>query len=181
MKDALFEATFVVLGVVLALAANEWREHALDKRAAARAHESIIEEIKLNQTAVQEAFDYHTGNLGEMTRRRQEGEEITIDVFSRGFLRSAQLSSVAWESASQTGALANMDYDTVLDLGRVYASQERYQAQSESTGAIIYRGIYEDGTLGILENAGGLANLISASAYNEEGLLKHYEAALVED
>jgi hypothetical protein len=60
-RPILLEAAFVVLGVVLALGANEWRKSYVDRRNAEAALASIREELQANRTVVGESFDYHGG------------------------------------------------------------------------------------------------------------------------
>lgn len=126
----LLQAFFVVLGVVLALGANEWREQASHARHADRALESIQEELKANREAVSASLDYHL-HLTDTLRYfipRADGtppaQQADYRLFSRGYIGPATVLSTAWDVANTTNAVSYMDYDDVLLLSRTYASQE---------------------------------------------------------
>ncbi len=58
-RTLMLEVFFIVLGVVLALAANDWREHRSNLRHASTALESIRDELDANRQAVDNALAYH--------------------------------------------------------------------------------------------------------------------------
>lgn len=175
---ALFEAFFVVLAVALALAANEWRQGVADRRQASSALASIVEELQSNRTAVAEALTYHSGRLELLQELQREPRAPDPRAFPRGFVAPAQLFATAWASATATGALAHMDYDTVLELSRIYARQERYEQQARSVAEIIYGELFRHGVGGVVENLANLGTLISTFAYREQQLLEYYDQTL---
>src|SRR5687768_9708734 len=61
---AMFEAAFVVLGVILALAANEWRETRVHRAEAASARTAIANELRENRRLLDSSRAYHR----ELTR-----------------------------------------------------------------------------------------------------------------
>jgi type II secretory pathway pseudopilin PulG len=63
VKSAIFQAALVVFGVVLAFAANEWREAAADRRRAGEALTSIREELAANRDAAAASAAYHAEKL----------------------------------------------------------------------------------------------------------------------
>ena len=175
VRAALMEASFVVLGVVLALAANEWREARVDRREAAAALASITEELASNRSAVASSLEYHDALLAMLQRSRTDGTALDADRFTRGFVSPAQLHRTGWESASETGVLGHMEYATVLHLARAYAQQARYEEQARSVGEIIYGEYYRGGAEALLANPHGLASLIGTFAYRERQLLESYD------
>lgn len=60
LRVILLETFFLVLGVLLALGANNWREQHNNEQRAETARLSILEELKSNQEAVTAAIDYHS-------------------------------------------------------------------------------------------------------------------------
>lgn len=174
VRGALTEAFFVVLGVVLALAANQWREERAAQRQADSALASILEEMQTNQAVVADSLDYHS-QLLEMIRTT---EQPTPRDFTRGFIAPAAIFRTAWQAASQTGALENMEYATVLELSRVYASQERYEHQARVAGEIIYRELFTRGIGAVVDKPANLAALIATFSYREQELLGLYEGCL---
>ena len=71
----------------------------------------------------------------------------------------AQVSSTAWRTASQTGVLPKTDYEVVIELSSVYATQDRYEHQSESVGQIIYAAMFEGGTEAVAQSIWGSVRL----------------------
>ena len=178
IKSALFEATFVVLGVILALAANEWRQARADQEASRRALAAILEEIQANRDAVAVAMEYHHGLIAMLTAEHENEWTPTPSQFPRGFISPARTSRTAWDSASETGVLAKLDYANVVELSRVYAQQERYEFQARSVGEIIYGAIFHGGAEGIAHNHRNLASIIGSFIYRERELLEIYDEAL---
>jgi hypothetical protein len=186
-RPILLEAFFVVLGVVLALAANEWRQSIADRRSAATALESIHEELDANRRSVLASVKYHLHLsdtlrvvLREAAARGDSASPASIRVFTQGFVHPAQLLSTAWETAAATQAVRHMAHDDVLVLARIYDQQRRYATQSEQIGGLIYGEIFARGTSGVIRNAANLASIISAFWYRECELLIGYDQALAE-
>jgi hypothetical protein len=178
IKSALFEATFVVLGVVLALAANEWRQARADQRESERALAAILEELESNRDAVAESLEYHSNLLGLLNADHAEGWSPEPQHFNRGFIFPARISHTAWESASETGALTKTDLEIVIKLSDAYAMQERYEAQARSAGEIIYGEIFRNGVPAIVRNYRNLASTIATFVYREQELMAAFDATL---
>lgn len=178
MKSAIFQAALVVLGVVLAFAANEWRQSAAADRASAEALASIREELEANRGAVAASAAYHGQKLGLIAERSASGAPLAAVDFPRGFVSPATLSSAAWTSASETGALANLPYAEIVKFSRLYDMQAVYLNQTRAAGDIIYQRMFEAGPDSIPANASGLAGIIGAFRYREQALVEAYDAAL---
>ena len=175
---ALFEAIFVMLGVVLALVANEWRESRQHRNEASAANHAITAELSANRAALSSAFKYHSGLLDTLRAQRQTGRPTNPGTFSRGFVAPAQLSSTTWQVAAETGVLSHMPYPAVLSLSRAYAQQQRYEQQAQSVGQLIYSEIYRGGPAAIASNTEGLVSLIGAFAYRERQMLALFDSTL---
>ena len=166
---------FVVLGVILALAANEWREHRASVEQAEHAFASILEELETNRSAVKKSHDYHLGLLQAIRRATETLTPPDLDTFSRGLVSTAYLHRTAWDSASATGAFEDIGFSTILRLSLVYAQQDRYEVQAQGIAPIIYGELYRGGTQTLLDNHRNLANLIGAFLYRERELLSIYD------
>lgn len=175
---ALFEAAFVVLGVVLALAANEWRKSRADIVQANTALTEIVRELEANRQAVATALEDHRGLINKITQATDSTAKLSLRDFNRGFIAPAQVHRTAWSSATEIGALSNMPYESVLVLSRVYAQQENYQEQAKSVGQIIYAELYRGGTTAIIANSDNLASVLQTFAYREQQLLEAYDTLL---
>jgi hypothetical protein len=178
MREAAFEAAFVVLGVVLALGANEWRESRARRSEANAALSEIVQELRGNRATVQQSFTYHSSVLDTLRQHDERRGPPDIRVFSRGFVSPAQVNQTAWETAAQTGALSHIAYEDVLLLSRAYRQQQRYDEQAGSIGQIIYAELYRAGPNSIVRNYHNLAAIIGTFAYRERGLLALYDSTL---
>lgn len=178
LKSALFESTFVVLGVVLALAANEWRTNYAEDKAAKNALNEIQQEIESNQALVEASRVYHASLLETLYSLSYKKEKPDIKLFSKGFVSPAKITDTAWTSALNTGVLENIEYDKVLELSRVYDLQIRYVRQSNSIGDIIYERLFDGGVYSMLESSHNLASIISTLQFREQELQKQYKSSL---
>ena len=181
-RAILLEAVFVVLGVVLALAANEWRESASNRREATTALRSVREELGANRATVLESATYHIAIsdslFGRMRRPPADAEVPDARLFSRGFIHPARVLHTAWDAATATEAIRHMRHRDVLTIARIYALQENYAKQGEIVGTIIYNNLFEQGTGGIVRNYRNLASIVSTFWYRECELLLSYDSAM---
>lgn len=180
LRAAAFEATFVVLGVVLALAASEWREDRMRAERARHVLTSILAEIETNRGAVAASHEYHSSMLEVIGTATRASTPPDIRSFSRGFVSPANVYRTAWDSASATGAFEDVDYSTVLALSRIYAQQDRYERQAQSISPLLYAELYRGGPDAIAANYRGLASLINAFVFREKELLQAYDRTLSE-
>jgi hypothetical protein len=178
IKSALFEAAFVVLGVVLALAANEWRQARADQKQSELALATIAAELKANRTAMASATEYHLGLMETLGTEHEEGWVPGLRVFAKGFISPAQTSRTAWETASETGVFPKIDFTIVKGLSNVYAQQERYENQAQKVGEIIYGELFRGGAQSVADNYRNLLSIIGTFIYREKQMLDHYDEAI---
>jgi hypothetical protein len=176
VRAALLEAGFVVLGVILALIANEWRQDVADRHRADVALTSMVDELEANRAAVAASHDYHANLLRELAAAT--AGPPPIQVFSQGFVNPAQVLSTAWDTASQTGALEHIPYATVLQLSAMYERQDEYRNQAHTIGPIIYGEMFRGGAQAIVENYRNLASIIQTFLYREAQLIAAYDTTL---
>lgn len=180
LKSAFFEAFFVILGVGLALAANEWRQNVAIQKQADSALAGIVVELEANRAQVQASHDYHMGLVGLIQEKMRADEAPEVDDFSKGFIFPAQVADTAWDVAVQTGVVSNMDYATLLELSKMYGLQDQYLRQVDAVGGLIYGQMMVGGTQAIVDNHPNLLSIIYTFIYREKGLLAAYEAMQTE-
>ena len=179
----LLEAFFVVLGVALAFAVNEWREHRNQTQHASMALETIRSELAVNQEAIEDVLTYHlqlADTLHSLTNRNAQSEAPIypdIRLFTKGYVAPATLRSTAWEAANATDAVTYMDYNDVLLLSGIYAQQHRYEYQAQQSGQLIYTKLFNEGHVGMQRNFANLNTIITAFWYEECVLLNQYQQA----
>lgn len=176
LKPQLLEATFVALGVVLGLFADEWRTRKELREHSEKAMTHVHDEIRAIREAVADALEYHRGVVDKVHR----SPEMTWDQnpFRRGFIAPAQTYHTAWESAQVTDAFQHRDYGQILQLAQVYADQAAYERQATESAGLIYEALFKHGTRSIFENRENLADLLAAFIYREKRLLATYDEAL---
>lgn len=183
----LLESFFVVLGVVLALGANEWREARNREAHADQALASIQEELQTNRGAIADALDYHlylADTLNTLSRyNAREGTNQTpvyprASVFNRGYIHPTTLLYTAWETAKATNAVETIDFGLLLSISRMYEDQQRYGEQGQMAGAQIYQALFTKGHQGILQNYENHLSIIASFWYRECALLHDYDAML---
>lgn len=180
-RSILLEASFVVLGVVLALAANEWRQHAAQQQAARTARASIHDELLANRERVRSAVLYHAMlNDTLHTLVARSAPQPPAGLFARGFVHPAPTYATAWETAQATGIVAHLPYRDVLELASIYEQQRTYVRQAEQVGDLIYTRLFTSGYDGVLANYRHFTSILSTFIYRECGLLAAYERLLPE-
>lgn len=177
VASILLEASFVVLGVFLALVLNEWRAEAHERDRAALARASLVDEVRANAEAMRQAHAYHEGLID--TLRAWAGPSPPAPaVFSRGFISPVSVRTTAWDAATAADAVAAMAYDEVLLLSGAYAAQQSYVASIEQAGRVIYQAVYDRGPDGVAADYPRILHLVYSLYYLEERLLETYETTL---
>lgn len=186
-RPLLLEAFFVVLGVVLALGANEWRRSFNDRQSAATALASIRDELLVNRGAVLSSTQYHqqlVDTLSTLLRHASASNPASgaampdPRIFSGGFTRPASLLHTAWDAASATDVVRHMRYADVLLLARIYEEQHEYRRQADQVGQLIYAQLLDQGFQGVVRNYGNLSTLIATFWYRECQLLHRYDEVI---
>lgn len=127
LPELLLEAAMIFFAVMLALAAEEWRENRDRLELADRALRSVVEEVRSNleeleTTGVRNAERLEAARvvLAELEAGRDEGDaDVGLEV--------ALLSSAAWQSAQMSQAVQYLDFDIMRDLSEVYEIQDLYE------------------------------------------------------
>lgn len=174
LVSGLFEGFFVVLGVILALGANQWREQRANRQRAEAALSAVLNEIDSNKRALQESFDYHSQSLTMIRERKQAGTPLNPGDFPKGFIGPAPVLEVAWEAANVTGALERLDLEVLISLGKLYAEQSHYVHQSKASGDLLYADLYQSGPGGVVDGSNDLTSLIGTFWYTEQKLVSTY-------
>ncbi|MEP0546480.1 MAG: hypothetical protein ABJF88_06080 [Rhodothermales bacterium] len=134
-RQLAFEVFVVVLGVTLALGANELRQHFVDQREERVALRGIAGEMAYNCERLTQAQTYHQRVLAELDSVRvanasavQGDGMIAMRQMPtwRGY-NPAFVTTAAYETAQAKGALALFPYEQALGIGRYYTLVEMYQ------------------------------------------------------
>jgi hypothetical protein len=126
LPELLLEAAMIFFAVILALAAEEWREDRDRDELADRALRAVIEELRSNRDEIErtgsqnlEGLDAARSVLADLEAGRDRGEVgIGLEV--------ALLSSAAWQSAQMSQAVQYLDLDVMRRLSEAYEVQDLY-------------------------------------------------------
>ena len=119
MRAIFIEVVSIVLGVLLALAVNEWRSQRAHDSEAESALQNIKNEVISNQKTLEAIHKNNVSTVESMTENRDGNED-------RKFIPGLQLKSSAWETLLSTGTSNYVDYETILILSDTYSLQEIY-------------------------------------------------------
>ena len=119
----------IVMSILLALGVRAWQDGRDVRQLISRSMTSFQYEISLNRGRIDDLYRYHAGLLTVLAEADphtdpQPAEEIRNVLDS---LQSTVLLTSAWETALATGALGEMDYETVFVLSLTYGYQQRFQ------------------------------------------------------
>ncbi len=176
VRQAFFEAIFVVFGVAVAYAVNEWRQDRADQQQSNRALLGIIEELKANRAKTEDSHHYHQELYQQLLELAGKGEVPDISLFHKGFIHPSSLFESAWETAKNTGASRFFSYENTLSINQMYELQLRYQKQGEIVGNLLYDDLYHGGRNAVLGRH--LLEVISTFVWKERELLREYDQAL---
>lgn len=168
------ETISVVLGVILALAANAWhddRAHAADAQEAMTA---IRNELAINDSVLHLKLVYHREMLDSLKALLARTKTRDVPGGLRAIknwsgLQPSQLLDDAWQTARATQAIQYVPYNVVVLLSRTYAMQQRITELNRAFFANVYTPEFA---------IGGVAALAAMSSYLED--LSSNEGHLVE-
>ncbi len=111
------ETFFVILGVCLALALDEWRQGRREQKVVVLALQNIRNEIKENRAEVRRALDHHR----DLLSRLEKTPDMPVP------FRPAILRNNAWQAAQSSQAAANMRFTSVAAFSKMQDRQDLYQ------------------------------------------------------
>jgi len=127
LPDLLLEAGMIFLAVILALAAEEWREGRDRQELADRALRSVVDEIRSNLEEL-ERTGPRNGERVEAARAVLERLEEGADSGDADVgLEVSLLSTAAWQSAQMSQAVQYLDLEVMRQLSEAYEVQELYE------------------------------------------------------
>ena len=123
LPEIALEGLFVVFAILLALAADEWRDNRQNAEIAERALEGIETEMLANRM---ELLESRGPNLELLERLGAAVAGETVDGDLNVQFEYSLLSSAAWQTAQVTQAIHYADYNLVQQVARLYDLQDLF-------------------------------------------------------
>ena len=128
----LSEFLLIVVGVSLALAADQWMKTRTEKQQAENTLTRIYHEIKNNRQYLIEAIRFRQDTIDNFDQKLEAFNNIDILTASEGELQQIGYFSpfqpwdAAWKLAESSGDLLRLNYTVALKITAVYSLQESY-------------------------------------------------------
>lgn len=184
LKTVAIEVFSVVLAVLLALAANDWRDDRIQQAQTKEALHYIYTELQQNKLRVTKSLEHHESLYSELSGyldseaviSEEDAQKVNRSVYQKGLLRPAGLIDGAWETAKISGAVQGLDVETLVKISTAYSFHEHYnqlvgvslsnfgRAQfQENKQSTYFRGQYE---------------IVNSMMWFDRGLLTRYDAVI---
>ncbi len=132
LPDLLIEAAFVFFAVLLALAADEWRERKDRAELADRALAAILHEIRANREELLKDQEANLANLQDLERILGELEQgVELEALSVNY-KVALTSRAAWETGRMSQAVHFLDLELMTNLAELYELQAIFERAQNS-------------------------------------------------
>lgn len=167
-----------MLAVLLALAADSWREERANQELARQARASIVEEVRANLAELEGTRPDHVALLDRLVR---EIDELDAGGTSAevGF-SFALLSSAAWQTAQVTRATQFLDFEWVRRTAQLYEAQDLY-ADNQASVVDLVAAIRGRDSGEVARRLEAVAARVQIVLNLQEGLIDAYRSALEED
>jgi hypothetical protein len=128
LQTLLIEVFCIVLGVLLALGVNQWREDRANRSRADQLLQSITQELQRNQELLERIHDSNCAVVDTLRQMVDAEPDPGAEDDDRelSYAPGLQLQSTAWQVARSTEAFGEIEYQMVFPLSELYAMQEIY-------------------------------------------------------
>lgn len=167
---AAFEAGLIVVGLIGALALNDWHDRRQRDQSVRDALASIRIELQSNLTSIVEVIKFNENLMGVLTESAKTGKPY-MDRIVAGM----DLSTTAWDAARDAGISNDIPFPILMVLGRAYTSQGGFVREIEFflnqmyTGSVAYD---------MRKEPLGLRGILSDYTHHARRLRQHYQDAL---
>lgn len=172
IRPALTEVLSIVVGVLLALAVNEWNENRIQTGKADEAIQNIINEIYSN---IKLMDIVNKNNKTAIKLLNNESAVSSDDDNNLKFLPGLQIQDTAWKTLQSTGISQYIKYSTLYTLSNVYSLQEIYK----KLGYNLIQNVANHRILLSVKNQGDSKPLDSKVFTSDMELIESVESALL--
>jgi hypothetical protein len=123
IRSAATEIISIVVGVLLALAVNEWNENRVHKTRANEAIQNVILEINSNVKFMSVVNANNRAIIDLLnSKSTNSGDES-----SKQFVPGLQIQDTAWQMLHSSGVSEFIDYSTLYEISAIYSLQDIYK------------------------------------------------------
>jgi hypothetical protein len=136
------EGFFTVVAILLALAADDWRERREERELADGAIAAFVAELTANRERIDRAYAYHdslrTAMIAALSDTSGRTYRSPNEIFPqwRG-VSPAFVTHAAWETAVATGALRHLSPEALRALSLTYELQARLDAMNRTLYGLV--------------------------------------------
>jgi hypothetical protein len=130
LPEILLEAGSVVFALLLAYGVDQWREARSHAEMAARARQTIVEELRANREELNGTYTRNASVLQDMHQQIAAFGKARVTGV-RTNLHLSQLSAAAFQAAQSTQALQFVDFGWLVRVAKIYELQRTYTAAQE--------------------------------------------------
>jgi hypothetical protein len=136
LAEVIVQSIAVTVSILLALWVDQWKQRRAARELATESMANFATEIRQNEARVDDILLYHEGlrsilQSAEKSHAIRTQAEFQSSVGIDG-LRPPFLLTTAWQTATLTGALTHLDYETVRVLSLTYTLQDRFREDSRA-------------------------------------------------
>jgi hypothetical protein len=135
LAKALFEAGFIVLGLVGALLVDEWRDERVRAARVEAALASIRVEVAQNRESIADRLDSNSELIATLRALAADGKRYDGGIVRPG---ATDMSSIVWQAARDSGITSDIPLETLIVLGRAYATLDAYVEEMAAFSAQLY-------------------------------------------
>ena len=178
LRSVITEITSIVIGVLLALAVNEWNESRIQTARANEAIQNVMHEITSN-TKFLSFVNANNRAIIELLKERNAQSE---DEGERQFVPGLQIQDTAWRMLHSTGVSEFIEYSTLYEISAIYSLQDIYKSlgyqlvQTITNNRALILAVAPDKSEGI--DSGLFLSEMILIEQVEEALLSSYAEAL---
>lgn len=166
----LFEIFTILIGVLLALGLNEWRQSRAQEEQLSTALQLIRNEVEMNHRTLSDRVAYWDAmldTLGRLIQREGNVDLSRVRIPGWRGTRSPALSESALEAATGSQVLSYADVTLVKRIITVYTFQKKYSQ---------FSGMYfQAGLNGHLQQSNQMYSMLTDHAISGKELLKAYD------
>jgi len=180
LEKLAIETFSVVLGVLLALAANAWHDARGHKQSACESLRAIRAELTSNDSVLRAKLPYHEAMNDSLLALlgRTHGPVVPKGlraIANWSGLSPAQWLDDAWQTTRSTQNIQYLPYAVAIQLSRAYAAQQRISDESRGFYAAVYTPAFATGGVSAIA---AMQSFLGDLKSNEEHLQTQLDTTL---